>query len=323
MRAWWIVWLALALVPVPAAAAAPGVGVLLDPVPDAEPGVGALSPMSLGMPNGPMPLVAHPMRLVVGPDGRQHAGGVSMAGVTPMPVHPPEDADPPDIPKAPHRGHVDLRDLLPPVRDQGAMGACVGFGFSALVDFLAGGRRVTGSPLALWGEGRLREGTFPRNEGIYMTDGAAILNGLGGFPEAALRYPEGIQRRDPGFPLALRRMAAPGQYEAQGLRLKPVVVPLQAGDQIVPALDAGRPVVIAIFEPPQFDFPGPGGTVETAGPNVPTEDAHCLVVVGYDDPSRRLIVRNSWGPRWGDRGHCYMSYDYIDQGYIFQAFTLR
>jgi C1A family cysteine protease len=61
--------------------------------------------------------------------------------------------------------------------------------------------------------------------------------------------------------------------------------------------------------------------VDCPGTLVDTDSAHCVIVVGYDDPSRRLIVRNSWGPAWGDRGYCYLDYGYIEQGYVFQAFT--
>lgn len=43
-----------------------------------------------------------------------------------------------------------------------------------------------------------------------------------------------------------------------------------------------------------------------------TMGGHALVIVGYDDVRREFTVRNSWGEKWGDRGHCYLSYDYFD-----------
>jgi C1A family cysteine protease len=33
--------------------------------------------------------------------------------------------------------------------------------------------------------------------------------------------------------------------------------------------------------------------------------------MGYDDASRHFIVRNSWGPDWGDKGYFYMPYEYV------------
>ena len=38
---------------------------------------------------------------------------------------------------------------------------------------------------------------------------------------------------------------------------------------------------------------------------------HAMLCVGYSDKDHMFIVRNSWGPEWGDRGYCYVPYDYI------------
>lgn len=35
-----------------------------------------------------------------------------------------------------------------------------------------------------------------------------------------------------------------------------------------------------------------------------------MLIVGYSDAEARFIVRNSWGTDWGDRGYCYIPYDY-------------
>jgi len=40
-------------------------------------------------------------------------------------------------------------------------------------------------------------------------------------------------------------------------------------------------------------------------------EAHSVLLVGYNDEDRRLIVRNSWGPAWGDKGYGYIQYDYF------------
>lgn len=38
---------------------------------------------------------------------------------------------------------------------------------------------------------------------------------------------------------------------------------------------------------------------------------HAMLCVGYSDKDRMFIVRNSWGMDWGDRGYCYIPYDYV------------
>jgi C1A family cysteine protease len=38
---------------------------------------------------------------------------------------------------------------------------------------------------------------------------------------------------------------------------------------------------------------------------------HAVVAVGYDDPSERFIIRNCWGPDWGQKGYFTMPYEYL------------
>ena len=52
-------------------------------------------------------------------------------------------------------------------------------------------------------------------------------------------------------------------------------------------------------------MPKPSDNVRT------THGWHAMLCVGYSDPDRVFIVRNSWGKDWGDRGYCYIPYDYV------------
>lgn len=36
---------------------------------------------------------------------------------------------------------------------------------------------------------------------------------------------------------------------------------------------------------------------------------HAVSLIGYDDAKQAWIIRNSWGPDWGDHGFAYVSYD--------------
>uniref|UniRef100_A0A832H1J1 Peptidase C1 n=1 Tax=Oscillatoriales cyanobacterium SpSt-402 TaxID=2282168 RepID=A0A832H1J1_9CYAN len=42
-----------------------------------------------------------------------------------------------------------------------------------------------------------------------------------------------------------------------------------------------------------------------------THGWHAMLCVGYSDKDRMFIVRNSWGTDWGDKGYCYIPYDYV------------
>lgn len=49
------------------------------------------------------------------------------------------------------------------------------------------------------------------------------------------------------------------------------------------------------------------------------QGGHAMTVVGYNDDNEHFIIRNSWGPSWGDKGYCY--YKYSDWGSHWECWT--
>jgi len=38
---------------------------------------------------------------------------------------------------------------------------------------------------------------------------------------------------------------------------------------------------------------------------------HAVLLVGFKDSTKKFIVRNSWGPDWGDNGYFTLPYKYV------------
>jgi C1A family cysteine protease len=66
------------------------------------------------------------------------------------------------------------------------------------------------------------------------------------------------------------------------------------------------------------DVPMPSRWERITGPI----GGHALCFVGYDDATRRLTFRNSWGVAWGDQGYGYLPYSYI-QPYVSDAWVIQ
>lgn len=51
---------------------------------------------------------------------------------------------------------------------------------------------------------------------------------------------------------------------------------------------------------------------------------HCMTLVGYDHDKKHFIVANSWSESWGDKGFCYIPYDYVlDKEHVSDLWTVR
>jgi len=42
---------------------------------------------------------------------------------------------------------------------------------------------------------------------------------------------------------------------------------------------------------------------------------HALLAVGFDDDKQVFIVRNSWGEEFGDKGYCYIPYEFFSSSF--------
>lgn len=54
------------------------------------------------------------------------------------------------------------------------------------------------------------------------------------------------------------------------------------------------------------------------------QGGHALCCVGYDMDKRVFIIRNSWSESWGDKGYCYIPFEYLTHpGLAGDFWTLR
>lgn len=90
-------------------------------------------------------------------------------------------------------------------------------------------------------------------------------------------------------------------------------------------LARGMPVVAAFEVYEGFYGKDVAKTGRMALPT-PTEryaSPHAMLIVGYDDADRTLLVRNSWGAAWGDGGYGRVPYAAYDRGLIPDAWTVE
>lgn len=86
-------------------------------------------------------------------------------------------------------------------------------------------------------------------------------------------------------------------------------------EHIEATLGLGLPVIVIVEITAEFEQPDPSGEIGTPALNSPANDYHAVTAVGVATnaagDSRRLLIRNSWGPGWGAGGYGWLPYDYL------------
>ena len=137
-----------------------------------------------------------------------------------------------------------------------------------------------------------------------LRDGMKSISKLGVCPESEWRYDIGKFRERP------TPRCYTGAANHQALVYRRVNQDLH---QVQGCLAAGSPVVFgfSVYESFESGDVARTGSVPLPGPTEELLGGHAAMVVGYDDASQSFLVRNSWGPDWGDGGYCTMPYGYL------------
>jgi len=228
---------------------------------------------------------------------------------------------------------VDLRPQLPPVYDQGRIGSCTANAIAAAVEFELLRQQLPDfvpARLFIYYNERAMEGHVAYDSGAQIRDGIKSVATLGVCPEAAWPYDDTAPATDGGtWPAQARAGQKPpeGCYK-DALQTKAVSYHrvTQNLDQFKGCLASGFPFVFGFTVYASFETPEVAKTGDAPMPSAGEQvlGGHAVIAVGYDDATQRFLVRNSWGPDWGQGGYFTLPYAYIaERGLASDFWTVR
>jgi C1A family cysteine protease len=222
---------------------------------------------------------------------------------------------------------IDLRRWCSPIENQKSLGSCTAHSAIGIVEYfqrrafkkhLEGSRRfvykVTRNLMQVKGD----TGAWLRN-----AMGALVLCGI---PEEKYwPYTDAdpdFDEEPPSFVYALADNYKAVRFfchDPAGAKLPGETVL----ENVKKYLAAGIPSMFGFWGFPSFDFTNVKGGIPYPCPDERAEWGHAIVAVGYDNRKKikntkcnktttgALLIRNSWGKGWGDRGYGWLPYNYV------------
>lgn len=223
---------------------------------------------------------------------------------------------------------VDLRSKCPPVYDQGDLGSCTANAGCACRIMLLNNSEINLSRLFLYYIERAFEGEIKKDAGATLRDTCKTIYKIGVCEEKYMPYIENKFSQQP----TREAIVNANMYKIKAYKS------LSTLDEIKQNLAfRQQPVLIGMDAYESFESEEVAKTGMMILPEKGEKNlgGHAVLVVGYREILRSygfltkrqvksgyLIVRNSWGSNWGDKGYFYMPYDYVNPEYTYDYWIM-
>ena len=230
---------------------------------------------------------------------------------------------------------VDFRDECSPIEDQGTLGSCTAHAGVGLVEYyerVTHGRYIDASRLFLYKTTRNLL-NWTGDTGAYLRTTMAALALFGVPPEEYWKYdPEEFDTEPTAFLYSFGQNFQALQY----YRLdKPDVIQTELLKKIKARLSRKMPLVFGFTVYNSIDQAAETGHIPVPCPGDRVAGGHAVMAVGYDDNLQiananceevtakgALVIRNSWGTGWGEKGYGYLPYEYVIRGLAIDWWSL-
>lgn len=212
---------------------------------------------------------------------------------------------------------VDLREFCSPVEDQSQSNSCCANAAVGAYEYLCWREAASNgdtpgdiSRLFVYYIGRLRDKQLWSDSSPISDEGMSLTGAI----DALTMKGACLQASWP-FDLEHVNASPPSDAFAEAMHYKiseAKEIPTTLAS-MKSCLAEGFPIIFGLKLTKKFFSPGPNGVISTPDPSDPKSaehGLHAMLIVGYSDKEEVFIVRNSWGEDWGDKGYCYIPYDY-------------
>ena len=220
---------------------------------------------------------------------------------------------------------ADLRAWCSPIENQGSLGSCTAHAGVGIVEYFenrAYGKYADGSRLFLYKTTRnLMQTKGDSGAWIRSTMGALVLCGIP--PEKYFPYnPADVDKEPDSFIYSVAGNFENVKYFCHDLQGGNVAV-MDVLTSVKSYLVRGIPSMFGFWGFPSYQDGDIPGAIPYPADGETAQWGHAVVAVGYDDSKKitnrksnktttgALLIRNSWGAAWGEKGYGWLPYDYL------------
>jgi len=222
---------------------------------------------------------------------------------------------------------MDLRSWCSPVENQKSLGSCTAHAAAGIVEYFqrrAFNKHLEGSRLFIYKTTRnLMQVTGDAGAWLRNTMGALTLCGVP--DEKYWPYTDAepaFDNEPPSFVYAIADNYEAVKYfchDPSGANVSGNTVL----NNVKKYIAAGVPSMFGFWGFPSFDYCDVKGGIPYPCPGEQAQWGHAIVAVGYDDGKKirntkcnetttgAILIRNSWGKTWGDKGYGWLPYEYV------------
>lgn len=203
---------------------------------------------------------------------------------------------------------LSLSPFCPKPLDQLDLGSCTSNALAGLGQFLQKKQKVhefLPSRLFIYYNERVLENSVDQDSGASLSDGITVVKTLGFAPDSLWFYntKKFAVKPNRGVYAAAKKCLASDAYSIDNTNL----------DAIRTCITDQYPVVFGFTVFEEFES---RSVMDTGLVPIPTKSSqvlggHAVMLIGFNDNTKKFRVRNSWGADFGVHGDFFIDYDYL------------
>jgi C1A family cysteine protease len=214
---------------------------------------------------------------------------------------------------------VDLRKYCSPIEDQKNWGSCTAQTAAGMVEFFerkSFGKHIEVSRKFLYKTTRnLLKWTGDQGAYLRTTMGALVL--FGAPPESYFSYEGDVDEEPSAFVYSLAN-----DYRASKYFRLDDNDPNKTLNNVKYYLAHNFPVMFGFTVYNSISQADKTGSIPFPTKGDVVVGGHAVLAIGYNDADQTLLIRNSWGEGWGDKGYGKLPYDYVLKGLAVDFWTM-